>query len=194
MSKATDMPYPIPLVAPDVLWLSHGTDIAPALNAALTPQLQQHGYQVRDLDTANQPLLRAQAVFHDIRTLLREIDSVTALWAWSKGHLGATVIGLAEPSGDYFGPGFTMLGVPMARSAFRLFTLHRHLHSDWPPVTALYRDAIAEALPGWDIAISDDKLSRLQAEADNLLAAGLLPAPVDVRRFAVHNSELARVV
>lgn len=187
------MPYPIPLVAPDVLWLSHGADIAPALNASLTPRLERHGYQVRDLDTANQPLLRAQAVFHDIRTLLREIDSATALWALSKGHAGATVIGLTEQAEDYSSPGFTTLGVPLARSRFRLFTLHRHLHSDWPPVAALYLEAIGEALPDWDIAITEDKLDALQAEADTLLAAGLLAGPVDVRRFAVGDTALARV-
>ena len=177
------MSHPVPLVPADQLWLSHGVDIATAISAALTPGLEARRFKLAELVTSQNRLICAQAVFHDIKTLLRESDGTTTLWGLARGHHHARIVGLARRRAEPYGVAID-LGVPRLASNFRVFTLHRHLCDDWPDVTALYADAITCALPGWEISVDDDKLSELQAEADALLRRGLLPAAVDVASFA----------
>ncbi len=183
------MSHPVPLVPADQLWLSHGADISAAVTTALTSS--GLSFKATDLETSRNGLIRTQAVFHDIKTLLREASGTTTLWGLASGHAHARIVGLARRSAEPNGIAVA-LGVPKIVSNFRVFTLHHHLCDDWPEVAALYLDAVAGALPGWDIAVDHDKLAGLQVEADALLRRGLLPAAVDVAAFvrSIHPKQI----
>lgn len=177
------MSYPVPLLPPDVLWLSHGADLADSLEARLHPRLKAHGYGVKRLTDNPNPLAQAQAVFHDVRTLLRETDGATALWARANGHDKARIVSLVELPSPHSVDARAWLGAPSMASRWRIFSLHAHLMDDCPFLASLYRSAVADALNGADTTLSEDKLARFQTEADELRERGHLPVAVDVRGF-----------
>ena len=178
--------YPIPLVSPYTLWLSSGDDIADDLQSAFATAVEPHGFDVRDLRTSPNALIRAQAVFHDIRTLLREIDSLTALWAIASGHDHGVIIAAIEQPSHNAGRGFETFGVPVKESRLRLATVHRHLLNDRPDIVERFHDGLQRTFGDQEIALTEDRLHALQAEADAFYAARLIPSRVNVRNHSIH--------
>ncbi len=173
--------YPIPLVPPYTLWLASDEPLRTAFADAVAPQ----GFEVRDIRSAANPLIRAQAVFHDIRTLLRDTDSLTTLWSIASGHGHSVIIAAIEAPASNAGLGFESFGLPSAETQFRLVSVHRHLLDDRPDVIARFHDCL-QRLHGADaIALTETRLQALQAEANTLFKAGLIPARVDVRAQSV---------
>ncbi len=173
--------HPIPLVPPYTLWISAGEDVAPALQTAIAARVEPLGYDVKDLSSTPNALVRAQGVFHDIRTLLREADSLTALWAIASGHCHSVIIASAARPSRNSGLGYETYGVPAGNAKFRLATVHRHLFDDRPDIVAHYLNSLETVFAGRDIGLSEVRLGALQAEADAFYQAGLLPVRVHIR-------------
>lgn len=79
------MPAPIiPLVASDTVWLSRGpfpTGTSIALDQGwFDTVFAPLGYKVKTLQDAQQPALRSQSFYHDIKMLIREVGNVHPLW------------------------------------------------------------------------------------------------------------------
>ncbi len=178
--------YPIPLVSPYTLWLSSGDDIADDLQSRFAAAIEPHGFDVKNLRTSPNALIRAQAVFQDIRTLLRETDSLTAMWSIASGHDHSVIIAALEQTAQNSGRGFETFGVPSKESRFRLATVHRHLLNDRPDVVEHFRDRLQRTFGDHDIALTEDKLHRLQAEADAFYAARLIQERVNIRSHSVY--------
>lgn len=169
--------YPIPLVPPYTLWLASDEPLRAALAAAVAPQ----GFEVRDICSAANPLIRAQAVFHDVRTLLRDTDSLTTLWSIAAGHGHSVIIAAIEDTASNAGLGFETFGVPSRETRFRLVSVHRHLLDDRPDVVARFHDCLRRIHGAEAIALTEARLQAIQAEADGFFKAGLIPACVDIR-------------
>ncbi len=177
--------YPIPLVPPYTLWLSAAEAITPSLHTALSAAVQPQGFEVKELRSATNPLVKAQAVFHDIRTLLREADSLTVLWSIAAGHSHSVIIGAVEIAGSNAGLGYATHGVPTHGTRFRLVTVHRHLLDDRPDIVERFHGCLQAVYGDVDIDLSEDRRHRLQAEADAFFAARLIPARVHIRNHVV---------
>ncbi len=177
--------YPIPLVPPYTLWLSASDHVAQGLQSALTTAVAPHGFDVKDLRTSPNALIRAQAVFHDIRTLLRETDSLTALWSIASGHGDCVIIAAIDQTSHNAGQGFETFGVPAKEARFRLATVHRHLLSDRPDIVTGFHACLQQTFGDVEIGLSEDKLLALQAEADAFYAIRLIPTRVDIRKQSV---------
>ncbi len=175
--------FPVPLVAPYILWLSHPEPVAAKVGGALVKAFAPHGYEVRDLNDSANPLMRAQSVSHDIRTLLRETGSRTALWAYARGHNRSVVIGAVRNPEPWLPPAHTYAEAPLLPSSLAVVTVHRDLLSDAPQLVRTYYRILSEAIPGRDIALTDELVTALQDEAEALRRDGLIAAPVDVRRW-----------
>ena len=169
--------YPIPLVPPYTLWLASDEPLRAAFATAVAP----HGFEVRDIRSAANPLIRAQAVFHDVRTLLRETDSLTTLWSIASGHGHSVLIAAIEDSASNAGLGFETFGVPSRETRFRLVSVHRHLLDDRPDIIERFHTCLQRIYGAGAIALTEARLQALQAEADAFLKARLIPARVDVR-------------
>ena len=92
-----------PLVPSDVVWVTRcpvPTATAIALHHGwFEKAYAPHGYKIQTLQDSRDPNIRAQHVYHDIKTLFREGGNVPAFWARAqnlkhKGHDKTVVIGL----------------------------------------------------------------------------------------------------
>ena len=175
------MAYPIPLVPPYTLWLAADEPLRAAFAAAVATQ----GFEVRDIHSAANPLIRAQAVFHDVRTLLRDTDSLTTLWSIASGHRHSVIIAAIEATASNAGLGFETFGVPSRDTQFHLVSVHRHLLDDRPDIVARFHDGLRRIHGDEAVALTETRLQALQTEADAFFTAGLIPARVDVRAQSV---------
>ncbi|MDC7683766.1 hypothetical protein PQU92_10795 [Asticcacaulis sp. BYS171W] len=152
----------IPLVPSDLIWVFGASQ---PLLARLSADFAAHGYRINDLNTARDPLLRAQGLRHDIRNLLRETLSETAFSARALGHDQFVIVGIG----------------PTAR---RVVTVHRHFLSDHPELVLIYLKALAD--DGRDFSLDEARLSALQGiagdrgEVRTLVSHALLPLLADV--------------
>ncbi len=164
--------FSIPLVPSDVLYLSLGEDIAGAVSAAVASLVTPHGFTVRDLAGARDPQLRAQALTHDIRNLLRETPAEPALHAFATGHDGAVIVGIARGTNGY-----------------RLVTLHRHFVSDHPDLAARFVAILADHLPG--LSLDTGLIDGVQAQADAVLGDGVVTIRDRIARIPAVHAEKA---
>ncbi|MFT4076911.1 MAG: hypothetical protein QM647_15400 [Asticcacaulis sp.] len=168
------MSHPIiPLVPSDTVWLIRGPGTAKSLSDGRFGQVYAaHGYKVAILEDSRDPAVRAQYALHNIKTLIREGDSLLPLQSRArnlsqKGDDHTVVVGLSWEAED-------------ARSV-RPITVHRNLLNDHLELVATYLQTVSPSTH--EVNLEEERVSALQEQADSLLAQGLIEAAVDVRKW-----------